>query len=171
MGLLLVTYVVLIFILASVAVGAYTSSAVVAIGPWLSALIPHTFPVRHGSVQLSWATILGFTCLNAFFEETVYMGYLFNQCAAKSGCGIALIVTVLVRLAVHTYQGTEHVLQMGMWSLIFGLWYWRGGKVHSPPAVDCPWRMRFIDLCFSLGALKILFGYRPLDLWPNITSV
>lgn len=121
-------------------------------GSWLFSLIPHTFQVQRGSVHLNWVVIISITFLNAFYEELIYMSYFFNQCAAKAGPGIALVLTMLVRLAIHTYQGTEHVLQLGIWSLMFGLWYWWGRKVWPLIVAHAS-----IDL-ISLGVLKILFG-------------
>jgi membrane protease YdiL (CAAX protease family) len=122
------------------------------LGIWAGSIVPHTLPLTRGSIQLSWAVIIPCTVLNAFFEELVYMGYFFNQCAAKLGPWTAVAATILLRLSVHTYQGTEHLLQIGVWSLVFGLWYRFGGKVWPLILAHV-----IIDL-LSLGALKIISG-------------
>ncbi|HUB68217.1 MAG TPA: CPBP family glutamic-type intramembrane protease [Candidatus Methylacidiphilales bacterium] len=120
--------------------------------PWIHSLLPHTIPLIRGKVHLSWAVIIIGTVLNAFYEELVYMGYFFNQCAAKRGPWMAVAATILLRLAVHTYQGTEHILQIGIWSVVFGFWYRWSGKVWPLILAHA-----MIDL-ISLGALKVLFG-------------
>jgi membrane protease YdiL (CAAX protease family) len=120
--------------------------------PWIHSLMPHTLPLIHGSVRLSWATIIVCTVLNAFYEELVYMGYFFNQCAAKQGPWMAVVATIFLRLSVHTYQGTEHIVQIGIWSVVFGFWDKWSGKVWPLILAHA-----IIDL-ITLGALKVLFG-------------
>jgi membrane protease YdiL (CAAX protease family) len=152
--LLVLTYVTLLGVLLPVALLALNSPHS-PLGDWVKSLVPHTMPLGRGSVHLSWTVIIACTVLNAFYEEIVYMGYFFNQCAAKRGPWTAVVATVLLRLAVHTYQGSEHILQIGVWSLVFGLWYRWGGKVWPLILAHVA-----IDV-FSLGALKILFGNGP----------
>lgn len=151
LGLLLLTYLSICIVLLPLVFLTHVLHGTL-LGGWLSFLTPHGFSIKLGSIHLSWGVIIIFTFLNAFYEELIYMSYLFNECAAKAGPGIALLATILVRLSIHTYQGTEHVVQMGIWSLIFGLWYWSGKKVWPLVAAHAG-----IDL-ISLGALKVLFG-------------
>jgi membrane protease YdiL (CAAX protease family) len=149
--LLALTYVTLLAVMFPVTLLALVAPE----GSWIHALIPHTLRLTPISVHLSWVTIVVFTVLNAFYEELVYMGYFFNQCAAKRNPEMAVVATVLLRLAVHTYQGTEHVLQIGVWSVVFGLWYRWGGKLW-------PLILAHIGIdVLSLGALKILCGAGP----------
>ncbi|MCE0496945.1 MAG: CPBP family intramembrane metalloprotease [Methylacidiphilales bacterium] len=151
LGLLALTYVSLLCVLLPLIVLDFAWRDSV-LGHWARSIVPHTMPLSHGSVHLSWTVIIACTVLNAFYEEIVYMGYFFNECAAKRGPWMAVVATVLLRLAVHSYQGSEHILQIGVWSLVFGLWYRWGGKVWPLILAHAA-----IDL-FSLGALKILFG-------------
>ncbi len=98
-------------------------------GQFILIFLPVHYEVPHGALQLHWTTILAFTFLNAFYEEIVYLGYAFNQWAQKYGAGKAFLFTFALRMGVHIYQGSEHILQIGVLSLIFGLWYWRQGKL------------------------------------------
>jgi len=80
------------------------------------------------------------------------MGYAFNQWAQKFGAKSAFFLTLAFRMGVHIYQGSEHILQIGLWSIIFGLWYWKQGKLWPLILAHA-----LIDL-FSLSLIKILFG-------------
>lgn len=60
--------------------------------------------------------------------------------------------TAFIRLIVHSYQGTEHILQIGFWSLLFGVWYRYQGKLW--PLILAHF---LIDL-LSLSLFKIMFG-------------
>jgi membrane protease YdiL (CAAX protease family) len=111
--------------------------------------IPH--PAPH-SIHVGWAVLIGTMVLNAFFEEMTCMGYAFNQFAAKRGPVFALIVTVVLRMACHTYQGPIHMLGIGMVFTIFGLWYWYARNLWPLIAAHA-----FLDL-FSTGLMKIFFG-------------
>ena len=119
---------------------------------WVNGLVPKFAATGPGVIQLTWPVIIVFTFVNAFYEELVYMGFTFNQVAAKLGSGWALAATVMIRLSIHTYQGTSHAVQIGTWALIFGIAYrWR----------KCVWPLILAHACidlFSLGALKILFS-------------
>ena len=91
---------------------------------WVANLfVPHHVPLPPGGVHLSWLVLIVFTVVNAFYEELVYLGYGFNLWAAKYGSRAAFLLSVLARLAVHSYQGTEHVLPIAVWAVIFGVWY------------------------------------------------
>jgi membrane protease YdiL (CAAX protease family) len=80
------------------------------------------------------------------------MGYVFNQWAEKYGAVKAVCFTSLLRLIVHTYQGTEHLLPIAFWSILFGVWYYYARKL---------WPLIFahflIDL-LSLGLFKAIYG-------------
>ncbi len=123
-----------------------------ALGRWVSLFTPAHPDLLPKSVPLHWATIFGFTLLNAYYEELVYMGYVFNQWAAKYGPFKAVLFTSLIRLIVHSYQGTEQLLPIGLWSLLFGFWYRYNGKLW--PLVLAHF---LIDL-LSLSLFKMIFG-------------
>jgi membrane protease YdiL (CAAX protease family) len=115
---------------------------------WAS-MAPHI--ARH-SIHLSWPVIVVSMVLNAFLEEVVCMGYIFNQLAARRGPALALIVTVFVRVACHTYQDPAHLTGIAVLFTIYGLFYCRVWKL---------WPLIFAHLVldiFSLSALKLAFG-------------
>jgi membrane protease YdiL (CAAX protease family) len=108
---------------------AYFSKFMVGVmGPMPYAFLAALFVPAHHAIpadgfHLAWATLIAGTVLNAFYEELVYMGYGFNLWAAKYGPQTAVLFSILARLSVHTYQGTEHLLSIGVWAVIFGVWY------------------------------------------------
>jgi membrane protease YdiL (CAAX protease family) len=120
---------------------------------WVANLfIPHGPSIPLGGVHLSWLVLIAVTVLNAFYEELVYMGYGFNLFAAKYGPRAAVLLTVLARLVVHAYQGTEHLLPLAAWAVIFGLWY----RYHR-----AVWPLILAHLIVDLitfGLLKVLHG-------------
>ena len=87
-------------------------------------------PAPH-SVHFHWTILIAAMILNAFFEEITCMGYTFTQFAAKRGPLFALVVTVLLRMSCHTYEGLLHVLGIGVVFLLTGLFYWRTRKLWA----------------------------------------
>lgn len=137
---LLATFFVLLFL-----------AAILQLLPVAQSLLPKLGALHAGMFQLSWPVIIVFTFVNAFYEELVYMSFTFNQVAAKAGPATAVATTVFIRLGIHTYQGTTHLLQIGVWALIFGLTYAFRRSV---------WTLIFAHACIdliSLGALKIIY--------------
>ena len=110
---------------------------------------PH---LQHHSVRVSWSVLVAAMVLNAFFEEMTCMGYAFNQFAARRGPFFALLLTVLLRMSCHTYQGPVHMLGIGVVFTIFGLWYWRTRNLWPLIAGHA-----LLDL-FSTALLKFFFS-------------
>jgi membrane protease YdiL (CAAX protease family) len=104
------------------------------------------------SIHVSWIILIGTMVLNAFYEEMTCMGYAFNQFAAKQGPFFALILTVCLRMACHTYQGPVHMLGIGMVFTIFGLWYWYSRNLWPLIAGHA-----LLDIA-STGLMKLIFG-------------
>jgi membrane protease YdiL (CAAX protease family) len=104
------------------------------------------------SIHVSWLAVIPALIFNGFFEEMTCMGYAFNQFAAKRGPVFALILTVLLRMSCHTYQGVIHALGIGAAFFLFGLVYlWTRNLwplILAHIIVDS----------LSFGALKLLFG-------------
>ena len=130
----------------------YALSHLFAHSSWLAAALPKLESLHAGSIHLSWVVIIGFTIVNAFYEELVYMSLLFNQCAARAGVRWAVVATVFARLLIHTYQGTSHAAQIGVWALIFAIGYVRIKRVWPLILAHA-----MVDL-ISLSALKLVFG-------------
>lgn len=120
---------------------------------WIAALfIPRHVPVPPGAIHITWAVAIVSMVLNAFYEEIVYMGYGFNLWAAKYGARTAVLLSILARMVVHTYQGTEHILPIALWATIFGIWY-RYHRALWPLILA----HMLIDL-ISVGQLKAIYG-------------
>jgi membrane protease YdiL (CAAX protease family) len=100
--------------------------------------------------DLSWIVLIAAMVLNAFLEEIICTAYAFNQFAAKLGPAPGVLLTVLLRMACHTYQGFVHAAGIGAVFFIFTLWYLRTRNL---------WTLIFahalIDFS-SLGAVKLL---------------
>jgi uncharacterized protein len=111
----------------------------------------HDHIPRHG-IHLSWLVLFGAVILNAYFEELVCLGFAFNQIAAKWGPLAALLLTVLIRMSYHTYQGPIHMLGIGMVFLIAGAWYWRTRNLWTQITFHL-----FVDLA-SMCFIKWFFG-------------
>ena len=120
---------------------------------FLAALfVPVHIAIPPDGFHIHWIVMIVFTVLNAFYEELVYMGYGFNLWAAKYGPRTAILFSLLARLSIHTYQGTEHLLPIFVWSLIFGIWYRYRRKVWPLILAHL-----LIDI-ISLGLLKVMHG-------------
>ncbi len=115
--------------------------------PFLLSFAPHEQP---DVSNLSWPVLFVAVILNAFYEELICTGYLFNQFAAKRGPLFALLLLDLVRMSYHTYQGPVNVLGVGVIFLIYGAWYWWTRNLWSLIVAHA-----FVDLV-SFGALKIM---------------
>jgi membrane protease YdiL (CAAX protease family) len=86
---------------------------------WI-AQAPHTS--RH-SIDVAWTLILVGSTINAYFEELVFMGYAFNQLAAKRSPLFALLVMVFLRMLLHTYKGPIDMIGIAAFSFAYGLAY------------------------------------------------
>jgi membrane protease YdiL (CAAX protease family) len=114
--------------------------------------VPSHVAVPADGIHLAWITLLGATLLTAFYEELVYMGYGFNLWAAKYGPRTAVLFSILARLSVHTYQGVEHILPIGVWAVIFGVWYRYHRKV---------WHLILAHVMIDLLSISLLKFYHP----------
>jgi membrane protease YdiL (CAAX protease family) len=117
--------------------------------PFLVANSPH---LKTPSVDVSWGVLIVTMVLNAFYEELTCIGYAFNQFAAKRGPLFALLLTVLLRMSCHSYQGPVHMLGIGTVFLFFGLLYW-----HLRNLWPLILAHALLDLS-STGIVKLIFG-------------
>ena len=96
---------------------------------------------------VSWVVLIPAMILNAFLEEIICTSYMFRQFQAKGGVPFALALTVLLRMACHTYQGPVHALGIGTVFLIYGLWYWQRRNV---------WTLIFAHALLDIGMISIV---------------
>ena len=96
-------------------------------------------------VSPSWVVLIAATIINAYCEEIVYVGYAFNQCVSRSGACFALLLTLLIRMSCHTYQGLIHMLGLGAVFLIFEIYYLFNRNL---------WPVILAHICFDIFALS-----------------
>jgi membrane protease YdiL (CAAX protease family) len=99
------------------------------------------------SIHVSWPAIFVSMTVNAFFEEITFMGYIFNQLAARCGPAAALAVTVFLRAACHTYQDPFHLAGIVMLFSIYAGVYWWLRKL---------WPLIFAHLLLDIISLSVL---------------
>jgi membrane protease YdiL (CAAX protease family) len=119
---------------------------------FLSFVLAMSPSIAHHSIHLSWVVIFVAMIVNAFLEEIVCMGYIFNQLAARRGPALALVVTVFLRVACHTYQDPIHLAGIAVLFSIYAGWYWQTRKL---------WPLIFAHLLLDIGSmsvLKVIFG-------------
>jgi membrane protease YdiL (CAAX protease family) len=121
-------------------------------GGMVKAFIGQAPKILPHSIVVSWFFIVAGPFINAFLEELVFMGYGFNQFAAKRGPFFAVGVMVLLRMLLHTYQGPVHVIGIGAFSIFFGLAYWLLRRLW--PLIMA----HAVINIFSFATIKILFG-------------
>ena len=100
--------------------------------------------ITPGSIHLNWVIVIVAMILNAFLEELVCMGYIFNQLAARHGPLRALLFTVFLRAACHTYQDPIHLGGIVVLFTVFAGWYWYTRKL---------WPLIFAHILLDLGSV------------------
>lgn len=118
----------------------------------LAAYVAQSPHIPRHSIEIGWLLIFLGSTVNAFLEELVFMGYAFNQFAARRGPLFALLSMVFLRMLLHTYKGPLEMLGIAAFSFVYGLAYcylirlWPLILAHAGMDI----------LAFS--ALKIFFG-------------
>jgi membrane protease YdiL (CAAX protease family) len=104
------------------------------------------------SIQIGWVVLITAVVFNAFFEEITCTSYMFNQFAAKRGPLFALLLTVVVRMGYHTYEGPTHMLGIGAVFFVAGACYWWTRNVWPLIVAHA-----LVDLA-SMALLKMHYG-------------
>ena len=150
LGLLLLGYVAIIATFSILSGWAYSlQSTHHTYSSFLAASSPH-LPRQH--LHVSWIVIIVAMVINAFMEELICMGYIFNQLAARWNPGIALIGTVFLRMACHTYQDPMHLGAIGALFTLYAAFYWYVRQL---------WPLIFAHILMDVGVfglLKLLLG-------------
>lgn len=82
-------------------------------------------PIYLKSATLSMPLLFVFSCINGFFEEVVVVGYL-SACLGKYHSALICgVISVLLRLSYHTYQGPVALISMIPMGIGFYYVYWR----------------------------------------------
>ena len=118
----------------------------------LAALMANSTHIPRHSIEIAWGLIIVGSIVNAYLEELVFMGYAFNQFAAKRGPLFALFSMVFLRMLLHTYKGPIDMLGIGAFSFVYGLAYQYLGRL---------WPLILAHACMDILAfsvLKLIFG-------------
>jgi CAAX protease family protein len=92
--------------------------------PWFL-LAPADTAAASAGAGLSWPGILAVSIINPLFEELFLCAYILPFLAIRSGPGVAIAVSLVVRLGFHTYQGAVGLLAVGLVGLLFAMFYLR----------------------------------------------
>ena len=108
-------------------------------------LLPIGFHFRG---NLSWPVLLPAMFINAFFEETLEVGYVFRAFGSFS-TWLALAVSAGLRATLHLYAGPPAVLAILGGGILYGLAYWRWKSL---------WPLFLAHLALDLLVLAPLLG-------------
>jgi CAAX protease family protein len=108
----------------AMALGLTVASFIVWALPW-ALLAPADAGATSGGAGLSWPGILAVSIINPLFEELFLCAYMLPFLACRRGAGVAVAVSLLVRLSLHTYQGPVGLLAVGLLGLVFSIFYLR----------------------------------------------
>jgi membrane protease YdiL (CAAX protease family) len=78
---------------------------------------------------LSIHSLVGFSVINAAFEEIFVSGYVITALKPSRGTTFAINVSAAIRLLYHIYQGQMAVLGVLPLGLIYAFWYARTGRL------------------------------------------
>jgi membrane protease YdiL (CAAX protease family) len=68
--------------------------------------------------------------VNPFFEELIVRGYLMAEVIALGGSrNLAIIISVLVQVSYHIYQGLLRCVAVGAMFLVFSIYFSRTRKI------------------------------------------
>lgn len=74
---------------------------------------------------LDWPTLLALCIINPLYEELLVCAYVISALAQRLGLGLAIAMSIAIRVAYHTYQGLEGILAMALMGVLFCLWFVR----------------------------------------------
>lgn len=73
---------------------------------------------------------IAFTCLNPFFEELIVRAYTMSEVISLGGGRtLAVLVSVIIQISYHLYQGLVHVLALIVIFTIFSIYFARTKKI------------------------------------------
>ena len=94
-------------------------------------LLPHAAVRAHTLVApgLSWAAVALVSTVNPLFEEIFVAGYVVTAVKRQSNVGLAVAVSVAIRVSYHLYQGALGVVMALPMGLVFTLAFARYGRL------------------------------------------
>lgn len=113
------------------------------IGLWLSmicvwaviVMLAQAVPTLAASVepshlvgQVSWSLVAGVSLINPVFEEFLWLGFVSAGFYGAGAWRIGLL-SVALRVIVHTYQGALALIFVGTIGIVFTVYYFRTGRL------------------------------------------
>ena len=96
--------------------------------------------------SLSFLEILAVSIINPVFEEIIVIGYVFKALEKKYRGWLIIIISTLIRLSYHTYQGSIIIAGILPMGILFGLFYWRSKKLF--PLIIAHGLLDFVPLYY-----------------------
>lgn len=95
--------------------------------PW-AMLAPEPWTVNHAG-SIDWMTKLAVSIINPLYEELLLCAYVIPAVARRQGIGAAVITSLAIRLACHTYQGPIGLISIGLFGLLMTAYYVRTRRI------------------------------------------
>ncbi|MDJ0716685.1 MAG: type II CAAX endopeptidase family protein [Prochloraceae cyanobacterium] len=96
--------------------------------------------------SLSFLEILAVSIVNPVFEEIIVIGYVFKALEKKYRGWLIIIISTLIRLSYHTYQGSIIIAGILPMGILFSLFYWRSKKLF--PLIIAHGLLDFVPLYY-----------------------
>ncbi len=96
--------------------------------------------------SLSLLEILAVSIFNPVFEEIIVIGYVFKALEKKYRGWLIIIISTLIRLSYHTYQGSIIIAGILPMGILFSLFYWRSKKLF--PLIIAHGLLDFVPLYY-----------------------
>ena len=96
--------------------------------------------------SLSILEILAVSIINPIFEEIIVIGYVFKALEEKYRGWLIIIISTLIRLSYHTYQGSIIIAGILPMGILFSLFYWRSKKLF--PLIIAHGLLDFVPLYY-----------------------
>lgn len=75
--------------------------------------------------HLSPFSVLLMSIVNPIYEEIFLIGYLYSRLSKNMHWAFIALLSILVRVSYHTYQGFYSVIGIGLYGLVMATFYWK----------------------------------------------
>ena len=84
---------------------------------------------RQFTGKISPPVVVAASLLNPIFEEFLWLGYAVPAVASRIGIGFAAVVSIILRVAVHLYQGKLALISILPIAIVLTLYFVRTGRL------------------------------------------
>jgi membrane protease YdiL (CAAX protease family) len=123
----------------AIALGIVAYAAFLAVWVTLGQAVPGAAAIPEGTIKhdLSIATLLIASLVNAIFEEVFVCGYVISALRKTRSLSFAINVSIAIRLSYHLYQGPAGVVSIVPVGLVFAHWFARTGRLWPVAIAHC----------------------------------